>query len=73
MSDPTKPMNPEKVAAVVDFVRKNPGCTKQQAAAAVAAHPSYGNKFVAAAIEQGLIRATQDLAARGRPYSLTLS
>jgi hypothetical protein len=62
--------NPAKVAAVVEYVRNNPGCTKRAASAAVAKQASYGYRFVQAAIDQGLIVATQNVNAIGRPYAL---
>lgn len=64
--------NPAKVAAVVEFVRNNPGCTKRAASAAVAKQASYGYRFVQAAIDQGLIVARQNTNAIGRPYALNL-
>lgn len=75
MSDiPKSPkMNPEKVAAVVEFVRANPGCTKRAASAAVAKQASYGYRFVQAALDAGLITSTRDANKLGRPYALNIA
>lgn len=64
-------MNPAKIAAVVEYVKANPGCTKRAAAGAVAKQASYGYRFVQAAIDAGLVTCTRDLNALGRPYALT--
>jgi non-canonical (house-cleaning) NTP pyrophosphatase len=66
-------LNPAKIDAVVEFVRKNPGCTKIAAAASVSKQPSYGYRFVQGAIDQGKIAAERDTTKIGRPYSLNLT
>jgi hypothetical protein len=63
-------INQSKVAAVVEYVRANPGCTKRSASAAVAKHASYGYRFVQAALTQGLIAAERAPGVRGQPYAL---
>lgn len=74
MSDEKKTeINPEKVAAVVEYVRANPGCTKKAASAAVAKQASYGYRFVQAALAQGLIKSERALNVVGRPYALTVA
>ncbi len=76
MNESTSPkspeLNPEKIAAVVSFVRANPGCTKKAASAAVAKQASYGYRFVQGALDQGLIVAERALNVVGRPYALKL-
>lgn len=73
MSESSKPVNPEKIAAVVAFVRENPGCTKRAAAGAVAKQASYGYRFVQAAIDAGLLTTTRELNKLGRPYVLNVA
>jgi hypothetical protein len=74
MTDQKSPeVNPEKVAAVVEYVRANPGCTKKAASAAVAKQASYGYRFVQAAIAQGLVKSERALNVVGRPYALTVA
>jgi hypothetical protein len=70
MSESPKPLNPEKVAAVVEYVKANPGCTKKAASEAVAKQASYGYRFVQGAIAQGLIACERSLNVIGRPYAL---
>ena len=70
-SDTKSPkLNPEKIAAVVEFVRANPGCTKKAASEAVAKQASYGYRFVQGAIAQGLITCERAMNVIGRPYAL---
>jgi hypothetical protein len=64
-------LNPEKIAAVVSFVKANPGCTKKAASESVAKQASYGYRFVQGAIAQGLITCDRALNVVGRPYALT--
>jgi hypothetical protein len=71
MSD--QKLNPEKIKAVVEFVRSNPGATKKQASEAVAKQASYGYRFVQGALDLGLIKADRALKVVGRPYALTVS
>jgi hypothetical protein len=74
MSDEKKnTINPEKVAAVVEYVRANPGCTKKAASAAVAKQASYGYRFVQEALAQGLIKSERAMNVIGRPYALTVA
>jgi hypothetical protein len=67
------PLNPDKIDAVVAFVKANPGCTKKAASEAVAKQASYGYRFVQAAIEQGRVMATRQENVLGRPYVLKAS
>jgi hypothetical protein len=64
-------LNPEKIAAVVAFVKANPGCTKKAASESVAKQASYGYRFVQGAIAQGLVLCERDMNKVGRPYALT--
>ena len=64
-------LNPEKIAAVVAFVKANPGCTKKAASESVAKQASYGYRFVQGAITQGLITCSRSTNVVGRPYALT--
>lgn len=64
-------LNPEKIAAVVAFVKANPGCTKKMASEAVAKQASYGYRFVQGAIAQGLVTCSRAFNVVGRPYALT--
>jgi hypothetical protein len=66
-------LNPEKIAAVVEFVKANPGCTKKAASEAVAKQASYGYRFVQGAIAQGLSTCERALNVIGRPYALKAS
>lgn len=70
MSEPK--LNQDKIAAVVAFVKANPGCTKKAASEAVAKQASYGYRFVQGALDQGLIVAERALNVVGRPYALKL-
>jgi len=70
MSEPK--LNQDKIAAVVAFVKANPGCTKKAASEAVAKQASYGYRFVQGALDQGLIIAERALNVVGRPYALKL-
>lgn len=63
-------LNPEKIAAVVEFVKANPGCTKKAASEAVAKQASYGYRFVQGAIAQGLVTCERAMNVIGRPYAL---
>ena len=66
-------LNPEKIKAVVAFVKANPGCTKKAASEAAAKQASYGYRFVQAAIESGAITATRQENVLGRPYVLNIA
>jgi hypothetical protein len=68
-----KPLNPEKIKAVVEFVKANPGCTKKAASEAVAKQASYGYRFVQAAIESGAVKAERQANVLGRPYVLSVA
>jgi hypothetical protein len=70
MSEPK--LNQDKIAAVVAFVKANPGCTKKAASEAVAKQASYGYRFVQGALDQGLIIAERALNVVGRPYALSV-
>lgn len=72
-AEKTPELNPEKIAAVVAYVKKNPGCTKKAASEAAAKQASYGYRFVQAAIEQGKITATRQENVLGRPYVLNVA
>ena len=72
MSD-SKPLNQEKINAVVSFVAANPGCTKKAASEAVAKQASYGYRFVQGAIAQGRLKCDRALNVVGRPYALTVA
>ena len=63
-------LNPEKIAAVVAFVKANPGCTKKAASEAVAKQASYGYRFVQGALDQGLLKSERAVNVVGRPYAL---
>jgi hypothetical protein len=66
-------LNPDKIKAVVEFVRANPGCTKKTASEAVAKQASYGYRFVQEAISLGLIKSERALNVVGRPYALSVA
>jgi len=74
MTEPKSPeLNPEKIKAVVAFVKANPGCTKKAASEAVAKQASYGYRFVQGALDQGLITCERALNVVGRPYALQVA